>query len=160
MFGNAIDPCMLPQDAVILQPHWQYTVKRSGTRRSRLCCNGSKNAAPELHAVASTWSLCCEQPVQRLDLGLCAHYNFKIFEADLTDAYAHAPKATTPTYLKIDDTYASWYRDRFGKEIDKRKVLPVEHSLQGHPESGSQWMKMIDNVLIDQLGFTTTKKKN
>ena len=35
MFGSAIDPVTLPKDAIILQPHWNYVVKRSGVKRSR-----------------------------------------------------------------------------------------------------------------------------
>ena len=35
-------------------------------------------------------------------------------------------------------------------------VLPVNHTLQGHPESGKMWINMIDNILINQLGFRTT----
>jgi len=58
MFGKARYPDGLPKSAVILRPHWQYVVKRSGVRRSRMCCNGSKKAVPQLHAVASTWSSC------------------------------------------------------------------------------------------------------
>ena len=30
MFGEPIDAALLPRDAVILRPHWQYAVKRSG----------------------------------------------------------------------------------------------------------------------------------
>ena len=56
MFGEPIDPVLLPKDAVILRPHWQYAVKRSGVRRACLCCNGSKYAAPQLHAMVNTWS--------------------------------------------------------------------------------------------------------
>jgi hypothetical protein len=72
MFGEAIDPMLLPKQAVILRPHWNYIVKRSGVRRSRLCCNGSKMAAPQLHALANTWSSCVEQPIQHIFLALCA----------------------------------------------------------------------------------------
>jgi ferric iron reductase protein FhuF len=54
MFGDAIDHMLLPKQAVVLQPYWKYIVKRSGVRRSRLCCNGSKMAAPQLHALANT----------------------------------------------------------------------------------------------------------
>ena len=35
MFGDSIDPVTLPRNAVILQPHWNYVVKRSGVRQSR-----------------------------------------------------------------------------------------------------------------------------
>ena len=54
MFGDPVHASTLPKDAVVLRAHWQYQVKRSGVRRSRLCCNGSKYAAPQLHAIAST----------------------------------------------------------------------------------------------------------
>ena len=33
--------------------------------------------------------------------------------------------------------------------------MDVLHSLQGHPLGGKQWMKMIDNIPLDKLGFTT-----
>lgn len=34
--------------------------------------------------------------------------------------------------------------------------MPVQHSLQGHPESGKMWMRLIDKVLINGLEFTST----
>ena len=69
MFGDPIYPVGLLKNATILRPHWQYLVKHTGVRRSRMCCNGSKHAAPQLHAVASTWLSCVELPIQRLFLG-------------------------------------------------------------------------------------------
>ena len=155
MFGNPIDPIGLPDSAVILQPHWQYSVKRSRIRRYRICCNGSKNAAPQLHAVASTWSSCVELPVQWLFLGIAADLGLTIFGGDATDAYAHST-APSETHLAIDDAYADWYWDKFGTEINRKHVLPVYHCLQGHPELGKMWMHFIDNIIIDQMGFKNT----
>ena len=120
-----------------------------------MCCNGSKKAVPQLHAVASTWSLCVELPVQRLFMGLCADMGLTIYGGNATDAYAHSP-APNDTYLAIDDAYADWYYKKKGEHISKQMVLPVHHALQGHPESGKMWMKMIDKILINQLGFRTT----
>jgi hypothetical protein len=34
MFGDAIDPMLLPKQAVVLRPHWNYIVKRSGVCRA------------------------------------------------------------------------------------------------------------------------------
>ena len=155
MFGDAIDPLTLTEVPVVLRPHWQYSVKRSGVRRSRMCCDGSKRAAPQLHAVASTWSSCVELPVQRIFLGIAADLNLTIYGGDATDAYAHSP-APNDTYLAIDDAYADWYKDRFGEEIDRQYILPVKHCLRGHPESGKMWMHFIDNILIKEMGFKTT----
>ena len=99
-----------------------------------MCCNGSKKAVPQLHAVASTWSSCVELPVQRLFLGICADAGLTIYGGDATDAYAHSP-APNDTYLQVDDAYAEWYNNKFKDKINKRMVLPVHHALQGHPES-------------------------
>ena len=40
MFGDPIDADTLPEAAVDLRPHYQYTVKQSGVCRSRMCYNG------------------------------------------------------------------------------------------------------------------------
>ena len=117
-----------------------------------MCCNGSKKAKPQLHAVASTWSSCVELPVQRMFMGIAAHASLTIYGGDATDAYAHSP-APNDTFLAVDDAYAEWYKDKYGVTLNKRQVLPVQHALQGHPESGKMWMHLIDNILIKELGF-------
>ena len=152
MFEDPIDPVLLPKDAVILRAHWQYAVKRSGVRRLRLCCNGSKYAAPQLHAMANTWSSCVMLPVQQLFLGLAAANGLKIYGSNVKGAHAHSDKPIVATYLAIDDACFKWYFKKHGREINQRWVLPVQHLLQGHPESGKMWMKLIDKVLLDQLG--------
>ena len=144
MFGDAVDPLTLPKDACILRPHWNYVVKRSGVRRSRQCCNGSKFAAPLLHAMVSTWSSCVEMPIQRLFIRLCAQKGLCMYGGDACDAYVHAPAPEMMTYLTIDDAYYEWYKEKTGKNLNSCFFLPVLHSLQGYPESGKMWMKLID----------------
>ena len=106
--------------------------------------------------MVSTWSSCIELPIQRLFLGIAASKSLKLYGGDAKDAYAHAPPSETPSYLSIDDQYADWYKHKYGKEIDRRQVLPIERALQGHPESGKQWMRHIDGIL-DKLGFIKAK---
>ena len=53
-----------------------------------MCCNGSKKADPQLHAVVSTWSSCVELPVQRVFLGIAADLDLTVYGGDATDAYA------------------------------------------------------------------------
>ena len=60
MYGQ---PIPLPQNCVLLRPHWQYHVKRCGVRRSRQCADGSKQSAPILHAIIDAYSACVNQPV-------------------------------------------------------------------------------------------------
>ena len=126
MFGNPIDSIEFPKFTVVLSPHWQYPVKRSGIRWSQTCCNGYKKAAFQLHAVASTWSSCVELPVQQVFLEIAADLGLTVYGGDATGAYAHSP-APNDTYLAIDDVYADWYKDTFGKEVNMRHVLPAYH---------------------------------
>ena len=120
-----------------------------------MCCIDSKKAAPQLHAVASTWSSCVELPVQHVFLGIAADLYLTVYGSNATDAYAHSP-APSDTYLAIDDAYADWYKDIFGKEVNRRHILPVYYSLQGHPESRKMLMHFIDNILIKEMDFKTT----
>ena len=48
------------------------------------------------------------------------------------------------------------YKKIFGRVLNCRWFLPVQHSLQGHPKSSKIWMRMIDRVLIEKMGFLST----
>ena len=63
IFGNPIYPIGIPKNAIIICPHLQYVVKKSGIKRARMCCNGSKKPAPQLYAVVSTWYSCVAIPI-------------------------------------------------------------------------------------------------
>ena len=158
MFGDAIDPVILPRNTIILQPHWNYIVKRSGMRQSRQCCNGSKFATPLLHAIVSTWSLFVELPIQRLFIGLSAQKGLCMYSGDAYNTYARDPYSKMMTHLTIDDAYFEWHKEKTGKSLNHRFILPILHSSQGHPKYGKMWMKLIDQILIKELGFKTTTK--
>lgn len=140
-------PVPRPPNAIVLWQHWQYHIKRDSTRCSRNCCDGSPRAAPALHRFALTYSSCVEQPVQRLFMAIAALMNYQLFGADAKDAFAHSPPPDTPTFVAIDDAYADWWHHKFGTHIDRSLVLPVLHSLQGHPESGRLWERHITAIL-------------
>jgi hypothetical protein len=154
MFGAPVPP---PRNAILLRMHWQYHIKRSGERRSRSCCDGSPQAAPMLHQVASIYSSCVEQPLQRLFFALAAANDMKVYGGDAQYAFAHSPPPATPTFIIIDDAYAYWYKARYGVDVDRRLVLPVQHALQGHPESGRLWEERINQILsLPELAFQST----
>ena len=69
MYSALSDP---PPNAIILRPHWQYAVKRNGKQRSCQCCDGSKRAAPKLHALATTYSSRVEIHITSLFPGYCS----------------------------------------------------------------------------------------
>jgi hypothetical protein len=147
----------------ILRIHWQNVVKADGTRKCRSCMDGSKRAAPWLRQFVQTYASCIEQPCMRLFFALSAALGLTVVFADTKNAYQQSPPPSVPCYLEIDDAYCSWYRKRFGKDIDpKEYVIPVNRALQGHPEAGVLWEKMIVGILTSaELGFTsTTHEKN
>ena len=122
------DPVDAPPNAIIIRPHWQYAVKCDGQRRSQQCCDGSKRAAPRLHALAQTYSACVVKHVQRLFLAVAAKEILMIYSGDASDAYSHAPPSHIDCYLSIDDQYADWYKKRFNKDINQRKVIKVQRA--------------------------------
>jgi hypothetical protein len=112
------------------------------------------STTPMLHQVASTCSSCVEQPVQRLFFALAAANDMKVYGGDAQDALAHSPPPATPTCIIIDDAYADWYKARYGVDVDRHLVLPVQHALQGHPESGRLWEERIKQILsLPELAF-------
>ena len=56
IIGKPSDPMGIPKNSIILILNWLYAVKQSSVGWSWMCYNGSKKPAPQLHAVASTWS--------------------------------------------------------------------------------------------------------
>jgi len=154
MYG---EPVRKPPSAIVLRPHWQFSIQRDGTRRSRNCCDGSPRSAPLLHDIASTCSSCVEQPAHQLFFALAARENYRVYGGDAQDAYAHSPPPETPTFVSIDDAYTDWHEHRFKKKLDRSLVLPVFHALQGHPESGKLWEKHITAILRSpKFGFKST----
>ncbi len=147
----------------ILCVHWQNVVKTDGTWKCRACMDGSKRAAPWLRQFVQTYASCIEQPCMRLFYALSAALGLVIVFADTKNAYQQSPPPTEPCYLEIDDAYCSWYCKRFSNDIDPRKyVVPVHRALQGHPEAGVLWEKMIVSILEGkELNFrSTTHERN
>ncbi|KAI2506527.1 hypothetical protein MHU86_7937 [Fragilaria crotonensis] len=147
-------PVPAPRDAIVLRQHWNYIIKGDGSRKARNCCDGSPRAAPQLK-LANTYSSCIEQPCMRLFFALCAHEGYVSLKVDATNAYANSPPPNQPTFVVIDDQYADWYLARHGTDVSREMVFPVQHALQGHPESGALWEKFVNSV-IARHGFTST----
>ena len=137
-------PVSAPRDAIVLFQHWNYTVNGDGTRK----------AAPQLKRT-NTYSSCIERPCMRLFFALCDHKGYTSLKVDATNAYANSLPPHQPTFVAIDDQYAGWYLARHGIVVPRDMVLPVQHALQGHPESGALWEKFVNSV-IARHGFEST----
>jgi len=83
--GMFESPIKLPEGGILMRFHWQCGIKVNGKRRSRLCCDGSPRAAPEVHSTTNTYASCLEHPVFRLFIALCAADNLTIYGGDAKD---------------------------------------------------------------------------
>jgi hypothetical protein len=137
MFGPPVDP---PWNATVLRPQWTSRIQTNGTRCSRcsrLCADGSKRAAPHLYHGADTLASSLEQPMWRMFVALCAALGLLIYSGDVTDAYAHAPGPTKPTFMSWDDAKAEWWFAKTGERIPKGKASKILWAIQGHAEAGN-----------------------
>ena len=95
-------------------------------------------------------------PIQRSFLAPHAAEGHQICGANVQDACAHAKAHGIKTHVQANDACIEWAQEVLGKDIQKGSVMEVLHSLQGHPLSGKQWMKMIDKIPINDISFSTT----
>ena len=146
----------------VFRLHWARVVKSSGVRKSRACLDGSRRAAPWLRMMVQTYSSCVELPCLRAFLAICATRGYYICFGDVENAYQQSPPPSVDCYLEIDDTVYDWYLRRFGIKLNKLKdVIPLFRALQGHPEAGVLWERLITDILINKMGFkNTTHERN
>ena len=141
----------------VFRLHWARVVKSSGVRKSRACLDGSKRAAPWLRMMVQTYSSCVELPCLRAFLAICATRGYYVSFGDVENAYQQSPPPSIDCFLEVDDTIYDWYLRRFGVKLDKTKeVIPLYRALQGHPEAGALWERMITDILINKMGFKNT----
>ena len=105
--------------------------------------------------VTNTYSSCIEQPCLCTFFALCAYEGNVALKVDATNACANSPLLGQPTFVYIDDQYVDWYAVRHGVKVSRNMVLPFQHALQGHPESGSLWEKFVNRVIAGH-GFNST----
>ena len=146
----------------ILRLVWNRLIKPSGVRKSRACLDGSKRAAPWLRHLVQTYSSCIEMPCLRLFFAICAMKGYIVGFGDVNNAYQQSPPPSVDCFLEVDDTIDDWYFRRFGIRLNRLKdVIPLYRALQGHPEAGVLWERMITDILINKMGFkNTTHERN
>jgi len=137
-------------------------MKTDGTHKACACIDGSKHAAPWLHLFAQTYTSCIKQPCMHLFFALAAVNGLIVIIADMTNAFQQSPPPTEQCFLQINNAYCSWYKKCFHVDVDRgTHVIPLNKALQGHPEAGALWERMIVGILEDKLGFhSTTHERN
>ena len=141
---------------------WARLVKATGVRKSRACLDGSKRAAPWLRQMVQTYASCIELPCLRAFIGICVNKGYYICFGDVENAYQQSPPPSVDCFLEIDDTIFDWYFRKFGRKLNRLKdVIPLFKALQGHPEAGVLWERLITDILLNKMGFRcTTHERN
>ena len=75
----------------------------------KLACAVMDPSAP-IQSFAQTYASCTDQPCMRLFFALSTAISFVVLGADCSNAYASSPSPTQPTYVRINDAFADWYR--------------------------------------------------
>jgi hypothetical protein len=159
MYGTPIQRAELSPDTTILKSLWCYVLKADGRRKARNVCNGQPSrcrskANKKKITIADTYAASLSQVELRLYWALTARRNWIAYGADATNAFAYSPPPKGNTvYMEVDDQYALWYNAKHpDNPIDGSFVLPVQHALQGHPESPRLWEGHI-NAKLQEMGF-------
>jgi len=160
--GTFLDPIPQPEHVPgiwlnILWIHWTFTIKDDGTRKAHATINDSKHAAPWLWVAVKTYASCIGQSSMKLFFAISTVTNKVVTIVDTTNAYQQSPPPTKPCFLEIDKAYQSWFQKKFGKDIDLASfMIPLGQALQGHPEAGALWERMIIKILEEVFGFRST----
>ena len=119
-------------------------------------CNGGKRYGKAI-TLAETYATCVAQTACRLYWAITACEGLISLGADAGNAFAEAPPRVEPFYMAIDDQLQEWWVESLGNSpIPPGYVLPVQHALQGHPESPHLWETHIHAILVDRLNFVPT----
>ena len=149
MFGS---PCKRPPKANIINLLWAYSTKTDGTKKSRCVCNGNPKRKGTV-TLAHTFAACLEQPGARTFWATSAILDLIVLGADASNAFAEVPPPKAPLYVVIDQQYRDWWKSKGRGDIPLGYVLPVQHALQGHPESPRLWAQMIDKIIRTKVGL-------
>lgn len=156
MFGN---PIKRPPGATVLPFVWAYYMKVDPITdepiyKARGTCNGGKQYGKAI-TLAETYATCVAQPACRLYWDITASEGLISLGADAGNAFARAPPPVEPFYMAIDNQFHEWWVECIGTPPPGH-VLPVQHALQGHPESPRLWETHIHTILVDRLHFVPT----
>ena len=81
--------------------------------------------------------------------------DLRIYGDDDYEALTHIPGPYVNNLVSVDDHFSNWYRQKFGNNIDRGKVIHAMRDLKEHSESGRLWETLI-NQILKRMGFNTT----
>lgn len=138
MFGK---PIKRMKGMNILLWMWTYLYKDTegeiniDTIKSRSKCNGGPRFCDKLMS-AETYAACIEQPIHCLLWAIMTALNLVCKGYNVRNAFTEAPAPNLMLYMQPNDQFNQWWTEYLDNErLAPDEVIPVLHTLQGHPES-------------------------
>ena len=149
MFGK---PCRRSPHANIINLLWAYSIKTDGTKKSRCVCNGSPKRKGTV-TLAHNFAASLEQPGARTFWASSSILDMIVLGADASNAFTEAPPPKASLFVVVDQQYRDWWKSKGRGDMPLGYVLPVQHALQGHPESPRLWATMIDTIIREKANL-------
>ena len=132
---------------------WAYDVKVFDKRKKTRCvCDGSTRHG-QVRVLDETYANCVDQTSSRLFYAAAAAEDFKIYGADVSNAFGEAPPPKQFFFIRPDRAFQDWWINHLKRDpIPPGYVIPVLAAMQGHPESPRLWEKHADHILRG-IGF-------
>lgn len=141
----------------VFRLQWARLIKSNGDKKARACLDGSKRAAPFLRMHVQTYASCIELPGMRIFFAVCAARGLIVYFADVVNAFQQAPPPSIACFIRPDEAIIDWYFRKFGIKLDPDDdLIPLLRALQGHPEAGVLWERMITDIVINKMKFKNT----
>ena len=132
------EPMQLPENnhtINVLPMIWTYLIKTCGRKKARCVANGAPHLKGSI-TLANTYAACLEQTGARIFRAILALTNKIVYGADASNAFTEAPAPKALLYLRIDQAYKDWYKNKYGNDVPQtHSYVRVQHAIQGHPES-------------------------
>ena len=98
----------------------------------------------------------CRPHQWQIFYSIAAVENLVIHGSDVSNAFGEAPPPKQGFFLRPDRAFRNWWNKSVRTPIPEGAVIPVEQTMQGHPEAPQLWEKHINEILCS-LGLTPTK---
>ena len=156
MIGNPVKRTL---DMVILPWVWTYMYRETKDKinkavtKSQGTCNGGPRYCDKSF-ISETYAACVEQPIHQLMWAISAALGLTCKGYNVGNEFAEAPAPKFLFYMQPDAQFCQWWIECLKRPaLGPDDVIPIQHALQGHPESPRIWDKYITNMLVDKFKF-------
>ena len=155
MFGT---PTVPPPNSAVFYWVWVYKIKEmeNNRKKARAVCDCSTRGGAA-HISGHTFAPTPDMVDLRLQVALAAQRGFTLYHADVSNAFAEAPRPEQMYYMRVDAPFAEWWNTRFPTNpLLPGQVIPILKNLQGHPKAPRQWSLHIHPILVKKVALTPT----